>query len=85
MKQRKTQTVGAFDAKTHFSELLERAASGEEITVTKHGTPVAKLVPIQRGVDPTDRQAAIARWRANAQGITLGGLKLRDLISEGRP
>ena len=39
-------TVGAFDAKTHLSALLERAAAGETITVTKHGTPIAQIVPL---------------------------------------
>ena len=38
-------SVGLFDAKTHLSALLERVAQGEEITITKHGNPVAILVP----------------------------------------
>ena len=41
-------TVGAYEAKTHFSELLDKVESGQEITITKHGTPVAKLVPVKR-------------------------------------
>jgi prevent-host-death family protein len=41
-----TRTVGAFEAKTHFSALLEEIEQGREITITKHGRPVAKLVPI---------------------------------------
>ena len=45
------KTVGASEAKTHFSALLEAIERGEEITITKHGRPVAKLVPIG------DRQA----------------------------
>ena len=39
------KTVGAFEAKTHFARLLERVANGEQIVITKHGTPVARLVP----------------------------------------
>ena len=39
-------TVGAFAAKTHLSALLDRVARGEEVTITKHGKPVAKLVPL---------------------------------------
>jgi prevent-host-death family protein len=38
-------TVGAFEAKTHFASLLERVAKGEEIVITRHGTPVARLAP----------------------------------------
>ena len=37
--------VNVHDAKTHFSKLLHRVASGEEIIISKAGTPVAKLVP----------------------------------------
>ena len=37
----RNNTVGAYDAKTRFSELLERVETGAEITITKHGTPVA--------------------------------------------
>jgi len=37
--------VGTFHAKTHFSQLLERVAKGEEIIITKHDRPVARLVP----------------------------------------
>lgn len=39
-------TVGAFEAKTLLSELLTRVESGEQVTITKHGRPVARLVPI---------------------------------------
>ena len=77
-------TVGAYDAKTRFSELLERAATGEEITITRHGTPVAKLVPVQKKSTAGERRAAIERWIESARGLSLGSLKIKDLISEGR-
>jgi prevent-host-death family protein len=41
-------TVGAYEAKTKLPELLERAASGEVITITKHDQPMAKLIPASR-------------------------------------
>ena len=41
-------TVGAFEAKTKFSELLKRVSDGAEITITKHEKPVAKLVPFEK-------------------------------------
>lgn len=41
-------TVGAFEAKTKFSELLERVSQGAEITITKHDRPVARLVPFEK-------------------------------------
>jgi prevent-host-death family protein len=77
--------IGAYDAKAHFSELLERVEKGEEVTITRHGSPVARMVPVKKDVTPEDRAAAISRWRESSKGITLGGLKIRDLIDEGRP
>ena len=41
-------TLGAFEAKTRLSSLLDRVADGEEVVITKHGKPVAKLVPAER-------------------------------------
>ena len=41
-----TYTVGSFEAKKHLSELLDRVEGGEHITITKHGRPVARLVPV---------------------------------------
>lgn len=79
-----SNVVGAYDAKTHFSELLEKVAGGEEITITKHGTPVARLVPVTRKSTVEERRAAIERIKELSKGLTLGGLKIRDLIDEGR-
>jgi prevent-host-death family protein len=78
------KTVGAYEAKTHFSELLDRAAAGEEITITKHGHPVARLIPMQPGKSVESRRAAIEKWKQRSKGLSLGGLKIRDLIEEGR-
>ncbi len=38
-------TVGAFDARTRFFELLEQIEAGQEVTITRHGIPVARIVP----------------------------------------
>lgn len=45
----KTETVGAFEAKTHFSQLLEKAQQGTLIIVTRRGKPVAQLGPTNTG------------------------------------
>ena len=79
-----TETVGAYEAKTHFSALLEKVEAGEEITITKHGTPVARLVPITKERTEAERRAIIERWKEQSKGLSLGGLKIRDLINEGR-
>ena len=77
-------TVGLYDAKAHFSELVAQAESGQEITITRHGTPVVKLVPVKKRHTPEERRAAIERWKELSKGLSLGGLKIRDLIEEGR-
>ena len=79
-----SNVVGAYEAKTHLSELLEKVEAGEEITITKHGAPVAKLVPVKKSASPEERRAAIARIQKLATGLSLGGLKMKDLITEGR-
>ena len=53
-------TVGAFDAKTHLSSLLERVERGEEILITRHGKAIARLVP-EAAADRVDVRAAIAK------------------------
>jgi prevent-host-death family protein len=67
-----------------LSELLEKVAAGEEITITKHGMPVAKLVPVRKKASAEERSAAIERIQKLASGLSLEGLKIKDLLSEGR-
>ena len=45
-----SQTITVSDAKTHFSQLIERAAAGEEIIITKAGRPMARLGPLEPAV-----------------------------------
>jgi prevent-host-death family protein len=78
------KSMTASTAKTHFSELLERVESGEEITITRRGTPVARLVPVKKKSTEPQRRQAIERIKKLSQGLSLGGLKIRDLIAEGR-
>lgn len=75
--------VGAFEAKTHLSNLLERVERGETITITRHGKPVARLIPIA-GSSREERRRAIAELKELRTGQTLGGLSVRELIEEGR-
>jgi prevent-host-death family protein len=79
-----TDTIGAYEAKTHFSALLEKVEAGEAFTITKHGTPVARLVPIKKELTSAERRKVIERWIERSKGLSLGGLKIRDLINEGR-
>ncbi|MGO9209455.1 MAG: type II toxin-antitoxin system Phd/YefM family antitoxin [Terriglobales bacterium] len=76
-------SVGAFDAKTHLNELLERASQGETIQITRRGVPVARLVPPD-ALQPRHPRQAAKEIRALRKSMTLGGIKLRQLINEGR-
>jgi prevent-host-death family protein len=80
-------TVGSYEAKTHLPQLLERVEHGETIIITRHGRPVARLVPVVIGTPRPDVAAAIAAMAEfqDQEGPTLGGtLSIRDLINEGR-
>jgi prevent-host-death family protein len=79
------RAVGAYEAKTRFSELLADVANGETVVVTKHGVPVAQLVPIRH--DFAAAAAAIDEWERyrDEHNISLGeGITIRELIEEGR-
>ena len=82
--QQDSNTVGAYEAKTHLSELLEKVEAGEEIIITKHGAPVARLVPMKKEASAEQRAAAIRRIQKLSSGLSLAGLKIKDLINEGR-
>jgi prevent-host-death family protein len=80
-------SVGAYEAKTHLPQLLDRVEGGETITITRHGKPVAKLVPAAGETAKPDVRKAIDEMKRfqMEQGPTLGpGLTIRDLIEEGR-
>ncbi|MEW6379980.1 MAG: type II toxin-antitoxin system prevent-host-death family antitoxin [bacterium] len=77
------KTVGAYEAKTHLPELLEQVLKGERITITKHGVPVAVLLPPEplRKAEP---KKAIAELRKFRRQHHLKGFSLREMIEEGR-
>ena len=77
------KTVGSYEAKTRLPHLLEKVANGERITITKHGAPVAMLVPVdsRRAKDSKDVIRQIKEFR---KGRTLKGVTIRQLIEEGR-
>lgn len=75
--------VGAYEAKTHLPSLLDRVAGGERITITKHGRPVAMLVPPE-GSSQVDLKQAVAEFKEFRKGMKLRGLSIKKLINEGR-
>jgi prevent-host-death family protein len=73
--------IGAFEAKTHFSELIEAAKGGTEVIVTRRGEPIARIVPIE--VRRDEVFALIAEFdtiRSSARP----GPSVRELKEEGR-
>lgn len=77
------RSIGAYEAKTHLPRLLDEVAKGERITITKHGHPVAILVPPD-AAGARDVDAVMARFREFRRGNRLDGLSIKDLINEGR-
>lgn len=76
--------VGAYEAKTHLSDLLDRVEGGERITITRHGKPVAHLIPLPGEPDRTAEEAVRGLLELR-KGHSLGpDLSVRDLIREGR-
>jgi prevent-host-death family protein len=74
--------IGVYQAKTHLPALLERVARGEQITITKHGKPMARLVPVAKP-DMERRRAAVEALKEFGKGRTLG-VPVKQLIEEGR-
>ena len=74
--------IGAYEAKTHLPALLERVARGERFTITKHGRPIARLVPVER-TGPDRRREAIERLKVFRESHTLD-VPAKQLINQGR-
>jgi prevent-host-death family protein len=77
-------TIGAFEAKTHLSALLERVAAGEEVVITKHGKAIARLI----GAEASDRQRVdevVAALKQLRKKTTLGDVPWKELRDQGRP
>jgi antitoxin (DNA-binding transcriptional repressor) of toxin-antitoxin stability system len=64
--------IGAFEAKNKLSWLLDRVEQGEEIIITRHGRPVARLVRSNTGIDRSQAHAALQRMRDRAGQAGLG-------------
>ena len=77
--------IGAFEAKNKLGTLLDWVERGEEIVITRRGKAVARLVPAAGGFDREKARLAAENIIARSKGVTLGGLKIKDLINEGRP
>ncbi len=73
------QTIGVFEVKTHLSALLDQVEKGEQILITKHGRPVAKLVPVTK-VDNEQLHITIQKLKAFGKGNKLRGLEIGEYL-----
>lgn len=74
--------IGSFDAKTHFSEIIQKVAGGEEYLITKNGKPVARLVPPKGSKDKI--LSSISNILAIRHKYKLSQKEIQHLIREGR-
>ncbi|MCY3959745.1 MAG: type II toxin-antitoxin system prevent-host-death family antitoxin [Chloroflexi bacterium] len=75
--------VRATEAKARLSELLRSVEFGESITITRNGTPVAKLVPAHTG-DVAARAAAVARFRRRRAGMKRLKMSVEEIVADRR-
>ena len=80
-----TQQIGAFEAKTHFSQILEKAEQGSDFIITKRGKPVAKIIPFRQEPEMT-RQEVLERFRKLRKCYRgkPGDFDIREAIEDGR-
>jgi prevent-host-death family protein len=79
-------TIGFYDARTHFSELLDQVAKGKHVLITRRGKPAALLSPPPKD-EPKDVKQVVREMLElrDREGPTLGGkVTIRELIQEGR-
>lgn len=79
----KTETIGAFEAKTRLSELLREVGAGRSFTITVRGAPVARLTPcVPEGGD--EARQALARVREGRARYKVSAAEIRAWRDEGR-
>ena len=81
----KCQQIGAYEAKTHFSQILDKVENGTDFIITKRGKPVAKMSPIEQEKSMTRKEAfqALKETQKLYRGIP-GDFNIREAIENGR-
>ena len=79
------QQIGTFEAKTHFSQIIEKVEHGADFIITRRGKPVAKIIPFKREPEMTRQEAfaQLAEFRKLYRGKP-GSFNIREAIEEGR-
>jgi len=80
-----SQQIGAYEAKTHFSQIIEKVEGGADFIITRRGKPVAKIIPFEQKKDMTRKDAieALREMRKLYRGKP-GDFNIREAIEEGR-
>ncbi len=78
MKEPNRPTMGAFDAKTHFSKVLDRVEHGETIAITRHGQVVAKIVPVEE--EDQRKKGRVALERMKARRAQIKGVSVEEVL-----
>ena len=78
------ESVGAFEAKTHLAALLDRVAKGERITITRHGVPVALLVPVVEAPARLAHLEIVEKMRALRAQVKPDEMSVKEMIETGR-
>ena len=88
LKLANMREVGAFEAKNKLGQLLDLVERGEEVTITRHGKEVARLVPARHGYNRDEARAAVRRIRERAEQRNFGRFdwsEWKSFRDEGRP
>jgi prevent-host-death family protein len=78
------ETIGAFEAKTHLSQLLDRVAQGETIAITRHGVPAALLVPVRSAAHRLSHAEIVEGMRKLRRRVKPGKMTVREMVEQGR-
>jgi len=78
------RSIGAFEAKTHLSELLDQVSKGEQITITRHGIPAAMLVPVEETKNRRTHQEIVEDMRRLRKQLRPGKISIREMVEQGR-
>ena len=77
-------TVGVLEARNALPRLIAEVEGGAELCITRHGRPVARVVPVDPTLDRERARRAAAGLRAASAGLSLDGLSLKAMIASGR-
>lgn len=77
------QTIGSYELKTHLSEVLDDVEHGQSVIVTRHGKPIARIIPEKSAAREQSRQAIESLLQFPRTKLP-EGTTIRSLIEEGR-